>query len=108
MHYGAQMQVRLILMGVLLAQLGDAATFTVGVALHGIRLESNGVAVAIYDAAGLQGLLLAKGAAILVTLALLTTTAGRFPRLLVWGSAAATSLGLLGVVANWWSLLLLA
>ena len=102
------MQVRLILMGVLLAQLGDAATFTVGVALHGIRVESNGFAVAIYDAAGLSGLLMAKGSAILVTITLLATTAGRFPRLLIWGAAAATSLGLLGVVTNWWSLFLLA
>lgn len=43
--------------------------------------------------------------ALLVTL--LATAANRFPRLLVWGGAAATSLGLLGFATNATTILLL-
>jgi hypothetical protein len=53
LHIGPLMQVRLILFFLLLAQLGDAATFMVGEQLHGIGLESNGVAVAAILGAGL-------------------------------------------------------
>jgi hypothetical protein len=101
------MQVRLILFLILLAQLGDAATFMVGEQLHGIGLESNGVAVAAYRWGGLAGVMLLKAGAIVVTLLVLVVAAGRFPRLLVWGGAAATAFGLLGVSANVWSLLIL-
>jgi hypothetical protein len=94
------MVARVVLAGALVAQLADAATFTLGVAIHGIGIESNGVAAGLYQVGGLSGVLLAKGAAIVATVLLLMGTATRFPRLLVWGSAAATSLGLLGVLTN--------
>jgi hypothetical protein len=48
----------------------------------------------------LNGVLVAKAAVLLVTIALLVMTATRFPRLLVWGGAAATALGLLGFATN--------
>jgi hypothetical protein len=99
---------RFILFGLVLAQLADAFTFTIGVARFGIGLESNAFATALFDAAGLDGVLLAKGAALLAAIGLLTVTASRFPRLLVWGGAAATSLGLLGFVTNTASILLLS
>jgi hypothetical protein len=98
---------RVILAAILLAQLSDAASFAVGYALHGIGLESNGLAVAVYGAAGVEGILLVKGAVIVTTVALLVMTAPRYPRLLVWGGAAATSIGLLGFMANVASLLIL-
>ncbi len=98
---------RIILFGFVLAQLVDALTFTIGVSRFGIDLESNGFAVLLYRTAGLDGVLLAKGAVILVTIGLLVFAASRFPRLLVWGGAAATSLGLLGFVTNTATILLL-
>ncbi len=102
------MAARLILLATLVAQLGDAVTFVVGQSLHGIGLESNHFAVAAYTWAGLPAVLLIKGTAIVVVLATLVLNATRFPRLLVWGGAAATGMGLLGVLANVTSLLLLA
>jgi hypothetical protein len=108
LHCPEPMQTRLILTILLAAQLVDAMTFTFGIGIHGAGIESNGIAKAIYGWAGLDGVLLAKGAVILLTLGVLAATAGRFPRLLVWGSAAATSLGLLGGLTNVVSLSLLA
>lgn len=102
------MVARVILAALLLAQLADATTFMIGQALHGIGLESNGIAVAAYRMAGLPGVLMLKGGAIVVTLAAVAMSARRFPRLLVWGGAAATSIGLLGFLANVTSLVLLA
>jgi hypothetical protein len=93
-------KVRLILLVLLLAQMADAATFAFGIGLHGIHLESNGVAVAAYQAGGIEAVLLMKGAAVVVVLGMLVATADRFPRLLLWGGAVATSMGLLGVLAN--------
>jgi hypothetical protein len=52
--------------------------------------------------------LLVKGAMLLVILGTLAATATRFPRLLVWGGAAATSMGLLGFLTNLTSLLLIS
>jgi hypothetical protein len=98
----------IILFGVVAAQLADALTFTVGVSRFGIALESNGIASALFHAAGLGGVLLLKGAVLLVAIALLVVAARRFPRLLVWGGAAATSLGLLGFLTNSASILLLS
>jgi hypothetical protein len=98
---------RLILFGMVLAQLADAFTFTLGVSRYGIRLESNGFAAALYGAGGLDGVLLAKALVLLLTIGLLLVAVGRFPRLLVWGGAAATSLGLLGFATNAASILLL-
>ena len=91
---------RVILFGLVLAQLTDALTFAIGVSRFGIGLESNGIAVGLYRLGGLDAVLLAKGAVLLTTLALLISTVGRFPRLFVWGGAMATSLGFLGFAAN--------
>lgn len=99
---------RIILFGIVLAQLADALTFTVGVSRFGIGLESNGIAAGLYRFGGLDAVLLVKGAVLLMTLALLISTAGRFPRLFVWGGAMATSLGFLGFAANSASILLLS
>ena len=52
-------------------------------------------------------MLLAKAAAILLSLAILVLAAHRFPRLLFMGGAAATSLGLLGFATNTASILIL-
>ena len=98
---------RFILFGLVLAQLADAFTFMLGVSRFGIGLESNGIAVHVYQAGGLDSILLLKGAVIVATTTLLAYTAPRFPRLLVWGGATATSIGLLGFAANTTSLVLL-
>lgn len=99
---------RFILFGLVLAQLADATTFTVGVSRFGIELESNGIAAGLYHAGGIDAVLLLKGLVIVATTTLLAYTAPRFPRLLVWGGATATSLGLLGFVANTTSILLIS
>ena len=100
--------VRFILFALVLAQLADAFTFTLGVSRFGIGLESNGLATALYRSSGLGGVLAVKAMVLLVTLGVLVATAGRFGRLLVWGGAVATSVGLLGFVANTTSILLLS
>ncbi|MGI8828872.1 MAG: hypothetical protein ACR2I5_03750, partial [Candidatus Limnocylindria bacterium] len=84
---------RFILFGVVLAQLADAFTF--GVSRFGIGIESNGLAALLYRSAGLDGVLLLKAAVLLTAIGLLVLAATRFPRLLVWGGATATSLGML-------------
>jgi len=99
---------RIILLGVLIAQLADAATFVLGVSRFGIGVESNGLAAELYRAGGLDAVLRAKLAVILVAIILLAGTAARYPRLLVWGGATATSLGLLGFLTNTASILLLS
>lgn len=99
---------RVILFGIVVAQLADALTFTVGVSRFGIGIESNGVAALLYQSAGLSGVLMVKGAVLLLTIALLVNTVTQFPRLFVWGGAAATSFGLLGFAANSMSMALLA
>jgi hypothetical protein len=99
---------RIILAGLVLAQLTDALTFTIGVSRFGIELESNGLAAWLYGATGLEGVLLAKGVVLLTTIGVLVATSTRFPRLLVWGGAAATSVGLLGFVTNTASIAVLA
>ena len=98
-----------IMLGLLLAfQLADAATFAFGVTEHGIRLEANGFAGLAYRWHGLDGVLILKGAAIVITLAVLVAGFSRFPRLFVWGAAAATGIGLLGLATNVTSLVLLS
>jgi len=99
---------RIILFGLVLAQLADALTFTIGVSRYGIGLESNGIATALFDTAGLAGVLAAKVGVILAALTILVATADMYPRLLVWGGAAATSLGVLGFAVNSASILLLS
>lgn len=107
-HSPIVMGARLVLLALVLAQLADAATFTLAIALHGIAIESNPLAGAIHDWAGVNGVLVAKGAAILAMLAILVATAQRFPRLLVLGSSAATGIGLLGFATNSLSMWILA
>ena len=99
---------RVILFGIVLAQLTDALTFTIGVSRFGIGLESNGIAAGLYRFGGLDAVLLVKGAVLLMTLMMLISTVSRFPRLFVWGGAMATSLGFLGFAANSASILLLS
>lgn len=97
-----------ILFGVVLAQLSDALTFTIGVSRFGIHVESNGIAAAIFRSSGLDGVLIVKAWVIVLTIGLMVVAAKRFPRLLVWGGAAATSLGLLGFLTNTASILILS
>ena len=99
---------RFILFGIALAQLADAFTFTIGVSRFGIGLESNGIASALYHLGGLDAVLLAKGAVLVTTITLLTYAGRRYRRLLVWGGATATSLGLLGFAANTASMMLIS
>ncbi len=91
---------RIILFGLVAAQLLDAMTFTFGVSRFGIGLESNGIAVELYRGGGLAAVLLVKGAVLVSIIAMLVTTAQRFPRLLVWVGAAGTGAGLLGFAVN--------
>ena len=98
---------RFILFALVLAQLADAFTFTYGVSRFGIHLESNGIAGGLYAAGGLDAVLLAKGAVIVVTIVTLAATAQRFRRLLLWAGATATAMGLLGFLANTASILIL-
>src|SRR6187402_1283036 len=91
---------RFILFGLVLAQLADAFTFTIGVSRFGIHLESNGFASALFRAGGLDSVLYAKAFVLLVTIGLLLASASRFPRLLVWGGAVGTAFGLLGFLSN--------
>jgi hypothetical protein len=98
---------RFILFGIVLTQLADAFTFTYGIARFGIHLESNGIAAGIFHMGGLNAVLVVKGAVIVATTILLAYTAHRFPRLLVWGGATGTSMGLLGFAANSASIALL-
>lgn len=107
-YYRGVFTVRFILFGLVLAQLADAVTFTIGVSRFGIGLESNGIATALYDFAGLSGVLAAKVGVTLASLAILVATADMFPRLLIWGGAAATSIGLLGFAANSATILILS
>ena len=99
---------RIILFSLVLAQLADALTFTIGVSRFGIGVESNGFAVWIYQASGLDGVLIVKCSVILVSIGLMVYAARRFPRLLVWGGAAVTSFGLLGFATNSATILLLS
>lgn len=94
------MRTRLILAGLLVAQLGDAISFAVGVQAIGFGAESNSLMGVAYRAGGVDAVLLVKGAAILITLAVLVLSARRFPKLVVMGGATATALGLLGLLLN--------
>jgi hypothetical protein len=99
---------RIMLGLLLLFQLADAATFAFGSAIHGIEIEANGFAAMAYRWHGLDGVMLLKGGAILLTLSVLIAGMARFPRLFLWGAAAATSVGLVGMAANVTTLILLS
>jgi len=74
---------RIILWGLVLAQLTDALTFTMGVSRFGISLESNGIAAALYHSGGLTSVLVVKAGVLLATIAILVATAEDCPRRLV-------------------------
>ena len=88
------------------AQLADAATFALWVWRHGVNGESNAFAVVAYEQLGMEGLLILKGAAILIVLAVLVLGVSRYRRMFHMGAATATSIGLLGMLANVSALLL--
>jgi hypothetical protein len=94
------MKVRLVLAGLLLAQLADAVSFAIGIARLGIGAEANGWMRVLYDAGGLPAVMALKGGAILLTLTIVLVAGLRYPRLVILGGAAATSLGLLGFFSN--------
>jgi hypothetical protein len=92
--------VRLLLLIVVFAQLGDAVTFGLGSQMIGIGYETNAVVVRVYHHAGLNGVLALKGAAILITVAVLVVLARRMPRAFFIGAAVAAALGFLGLLSN--------
>jgi hypothetical protein len=94
------MKVRLILAGLLLAQLADATTFALGIHHVGIGAEANGWARELYQRGGVDAVLGVKLATIVLTLGILVLSAYRYPRIVVMGGATATSLGLVGAVSN--------
>ena len=98
---------RLILLGVAVAQLADAVTFTAAVSRFGIGVEANAWAVELFTVAGLDGVLLVKLGVVVTAVMLLALSARRFPRLLVLGGAAATGIGLIGFITNATSILVL-
>lgn len=89
-----------LLAGVFVAQLADAVSFGVGVSQFGIGIEGNALMRAAYEAAGLTGVFLAKGAAVALVIGLLIVARPRFPKFVKLGSAAATAMGLLGATVN--------
>ena len=92
--------VRTLLLLVVFAQLGDAVTFALGSQMIGIGAESNGLITTLYRHGGLDAVLLLKGAAIMLTLAVLTVLARRVPRAFAIGAAVAIGLGFLGLLSN--------
>ena len=101
------MRARVLLTVLLLAQLADAATFSVAIPILGIGVESNGIAALIYHWQGMGGVLALKGAAILATLALLVVASSRAPRIFYFGGATATTVGAFGAITNVWAVALL-
>ena len=92
--------IRTLLLVAVVAQLLDAATFAVGSQMIGIGYEANGVVQAIYHHAGLNGVLLLKGSAILLTLSVLVVLGSRLPRAFLVGVAITAGFGMLGLVTN--------
>ncbi len=91
---------RLVLLGLVVAQLADAATFRVAVEAVGIGAEANPFAHMLFDTGGADAVVGMKGIIVASYAVLLAALAERFPRLLVFGGATATSAGLLGVATN--------
>jgi hypothetical protein len=92
--------VRILLLMAVVAQLGDAITFALGTQMIGIGHESNALIASLYGHAGLTGVLLLKGWAILMTVSVLMVLARRMPRAFMIGATVALALGLLGLVSN--------
>ena len=85
---------------VLVAQLADALTFGYGVSRFGIQLEANALARSAYELAGVAGVYLFKGVAVLAIVTMLVLAAPRFPRFVKFGTAVAAGMGVLGAVVN--------
>lgn len=98
----------MLLAALLIAQLADAATFSVVIPILGIGVESNGLAAMLYHWQGIGGVMALKGAAIVATLAVLVAVWNRSPRIFWFGGATATTVGAFGAVTNVWAFLLLA
>lgn len=94
------MRARALLTILLVAQLADAATFSVAIPLLGIGVESNPLAALVYHWQGMGGVLALKGAAIVITLALLVLVSERSPRIFYVGGAAGTTVGAFGAFTN--------
>jgi hypothetical protein len=94
------MTVRLVLAGLLIAQLADAVSFAIGITRLGIGAEANGWMRFLYDAGGMPAVMALKCGAILLSIAILVAAAWRYPRLVILGGATGTSLGLLGAFSN--------
>lgn len=94
------MKIRPVLALLLVAQLADAISFVIGVPVVGIHGEANGIARLAFDAGGVSGVILLKGAGILATLAILVYSAPRFPRMALAGASTALAFGVLGALLN--------
>jgi hypothetical protein len=99
---------RYLLAALLVAQLLDAATFSVVIPVLGIGVESNGIAAMFYHWQGMGGVMLLKGAAIVVTIGLLVVAWPRAPRIFYIGGATGTTVGAFGAFTNVLALLILA
>lgn len=95
-----QISATVILFGLLLAQLADAATFIFAVMQLPAAGEANPWMRFAFEAGGTSAVLWVKGASIMVTLVLLAAFAPRFPRLLLFVGATSTSVGILGALTN--------
>lgn len=102
------MNARALLAILLIAQLLDAATFSVMIPVLGIGVESNGLAAMLYHWQGMGGVLALKAAAIVVTIGLLVVAWPRAPRIFYIGGATGTTVGAFGAFTNVVALLLLA
>ena len=67
---GVVLTARIILFGLVLAQLTDALTFTIGVSRFGIGPESNGFASTLFQSGGLASVLVVKGGVLIATIAI--------------------------------------
>ena len=101
------MRARVLLAILLVAQLADAATFSVAIPILGIGVESNGLAALMYHWQGMGGVLALKGAAIVATLGLLIVAWPRAPRIFYIGGATGTTVGAIGALSNVTALLIL-
>jgi hypothetical protein len=101
----ARLPVPLVLAALVAARLADAVTFRLAVEAVGIEAEVNGPAQLVFRAGGADAVAAMKGALIALWVVGLALSASRFPRLLMFGGATATSVGAVGAVANTWALL---
>lgn len=97
-----------IFIGLLLVgQIADAATFSFAIPILGIGVESNALAAMIYEGWGMAGVLLLKGAAIVLMVLVLVRVAPRAPRIFSIGATTAGVVGMLGAITNLWAVALL-